>query len=162
MIDALARLRREDVPALELLFLQGVMAWVFSEENPGSDYNRSHASYLAGALFTGLDDAGNTSLSASPPETAKISAARDRVALGANALASYGEAGLDMLLEQRVLPAMVGELERCVGNQTQQGACTWTYALFAVAMGEGHDQDPDVVEGLIESFDAWSALLSQL
>jgi hypothetical protein len=27
-------------------------------------------------------------------------------------------------------------------------------------MGEGHDQDPDVMAGLLESFDAWSALLA--
>jgi hypothetical protein len=133
---------------------------VFSEDNPGAGYDRSHASALAGALFAGLDDADETSLSASPEETPTIARARDRLVNGANELASYGEAGLDILLEQRVIPAMIGELGRCAGDLTQQGACTWAYLLFAIAMGEGHDQDPDVMAGLLESFDAWSALLA--
>lgn len=67
-----------------------------------------------------------------------------------------------MLIEQRIVPAMVGELERSAGEPTTQGACAWTYLLYGVAMGEGHDQDEQVMAGLLESFDAWSAMLAAL
>ncbi len=65
-----------------------------------------------------------------------------------------------MLIEHRIIPAMIGELERTAGNPAQQGACTWAYLLYAVAMGEGHEQDEHVMAGLLKTFDAWNALLA--
>lgn len=161
MTNALARLTRDDVAGLECLALQEVMGWIFSEANPGADYGRHHASYLGGALFTGLDDAATISLSAQPEETAAIALSRDRLVGGAHELASHGEAGLDTLIEVRIIPAMIGELERSAGNPTQQGACTWSYLLCSVAMGERQDQDEQVMAGFLESFDDWSVLLAR-
>ncbi|PVZ08242.1 hypothetical protein [Actinomycetospora cinnamomea] len=160
MTDALARLAREDVPGMELLTLDAVMTWVFSDENPRESYDRSHASLLGGVLFTGLDDAATVALNDQPPETETIARARDRLVEGAHELASHGEAGLDMLIERRIVPATIGELERSVDSPTQQGACTWAYLLYAIAMGERQDQDEQIMAGIFESFDAWNALLS--
>ncbi len=76
---------------------------------------------LGGVLFTGLDDAATFQ----PPATETIARTRDRLNGGAHGLAFHGEEGFDMLIERRIVPGTIGELERSVGNPTQQGACTW-------------------------------------
>lgn len=160
LTDALGRLTRDDVPGMEFLVLQQVMGWIFSEDNPGAGYDRRHASLLGGALFAGLDDAATITLDDQPTETATIGRARDRLVEGAHELASHGEAGLDMVIEVRIIPAMLGELEPAADDRTLQGACAWAHLLYAIAMGERQDQDEQILAGFLESFDAWSALLA--
>lgn len=153
----LGSLTREQVPALEYVLIDCLATWLFSDANPGSDYDENVAAQVISVLFAAMSYAREIAPADAPLEDAPICAARDALIAGAHQL-SEGR-GVTVLIT-RVMPAMVGELEAHAGDPARQLYSAYYYLLLAVATGNGELGNSEVAEGLLTSFVAWDGLFA--
>ena len=94
----------------------------------------------------------------SPAASAAMPAARARVVDGAHELAADGWTGVSLIVS-RLMPAVLAELHNNANARGRQLRGTYSYLLYGVALGTGTEQDTAVLDGVIETFAGWDAIL---
>ena len=153
----LGALRRERVPALEFALIDGLTTWLFSDANPGADYDDDAAAQVISVLFGAMSDARDVEPAASPSDDDGVGTARDALVTGAHQL-SEGHGVTTLIM--RVMPAVVGELTAHAGDPAKQLRSAYFYLLLAVATGTAELGVPEVAEGLQASFAVWGGLFA--
>lgn len=155
VIDALGKIEVADMPALEVLVLDTVAAWMFSPENGGHSYSNHDASVLIQALFSALSNAKQFQPETSPATTEIVSRGRELFVHGAHQLAA--DAGGLTALITRLMPAMLGELDRHAGEPAMQAYWTYLYLLSAVMTGTARSMSEEAMESAMAIFAGWDA-----
>ncbi|MCD2197905.1 hypothetical protein LQ327_31500 [Actinomycetospora endophytica] len=153
----LGALGRERVPAFEYALIDGLAKWLFSDANPGADYDDDAAAQVISVLFGAFSDAHEIEPPTSPPDDDGVGTARDALVAGAHQL-SEGPGVTTLIM--RVMPAIKGELTAHTGDPGKQLHSAYFYLLLAVASGTGELGSPEVAEGLLASFTGWDGLFA--
>jgi hypothetical protein len=158
-IGALRHLSLNDMPGLEILLLDNLVAWARSADNPGHGYDEVHGELVVNALLSAVERAGSFRSSQAPPESADIVTARERTITGAHQLADADNALT--LLTTRLMPAAIGELRRNAGQPAAQAYWLYYHSLLTLASGTGDKADDTAMRGITETFDAWNGLMAE-
>jgi hypothetical protein len=153
----LGALRRERVPAFEYALIDGLATWLFSDANPGEDYDDDAAAQVISVLFGAMSDALEIEPVTSPSDDDGVGTSRDALVAGGHQL-SEGRGVTTLIM--RAMPAVVGELTTHAGNPGKQLHSAYFYLLLAVATGTSELGVPEVAEGLMASFTAWDGLFA--
>lgn len=157
VLDLLGSLSREDVPALEYVLIDCLATWLFSDANPGENYDEHLAAQVVSVLFTAMAHAHEVEPADAPTDDGPVGVSRGAVANGAYELAECRDI---TVLITRAMPAVIGELEKFAGDPARQLHSAYYYLLLAVATGTGELGDPQVAEGILTSFMAWDGLFA--
>ena len=158
MIAALQHLRLNDMPGLEMLLLDDLVAWTCSPDNPGHDYDEQHGAQVIVMLLSAVERAGSFRPTQTPPESTEITTAREKIVTGAHELSGAGN-GLT-LLNTRLMPAAIGELRRNASQPAAQAYWLYFYSLLVLASGTNAAADAAAMRGITETFDAWGKLIA--
>lgn len=157
-VAGLGALTREQIPALEILFLDAVAVQLMGPAHPEPPYTVEHGTVTAGHLLRAVTDAPLVTLDVVPPPTPGMVAARAAIEVGAHTFAGRGRAGVKHLVN-RFLGAAVGELEVHRGSPEAQTRSLFTYGLLAVASGPDNRVTPEAGDGIGEIFRGWDRLI---
>jgi hypothetical protein len=157
-LAALEALQLHQVPAVEVLLLDALAAYILSTTNPGEDYGSDHGVIVVGGLLSAVESAASYQPERMPPETPESSYMRSRFVAGAHEIAAEGDEGLGLLIS-RIMPAAIGELNRNAGDVTGQLYNTFLYAMFAVTGGQTGAQEEASMRGIMDVFAGWDALM---
>jgi hypothetical protein len=157
VIAALRRLSLSDMPSVEILLLDEIEAWIFSDSNPGYGYSEKHAAMVSCALLTAVERAGSFRSVQTPAESEEIVKSREKVIAGAHELAEADD-GLTLLLT-RLMPAATGELERNPGKPAAQAYWLYYYSLLMLAAGTSEAASVAAMRGIPATFDAWKGIM---
>lgn len=158
IVFGLKSLTAEEMPSLEIILLDAVAAWMFSDANPDDDYSEVHAGHLISTLFSAVEAARKFYPSQLPPPSPEITAARTGVVTGAHELAAAASAGVSLAVS-RLMPAMLAELQNNAGERAKQSHGVFVYLLYAIAVGTREEHDPAVLDGLTSTFTGWDTVL---
>jgi hypothetical protein len=146
------------MPSLEVLFIDQIVTWVLSSENPGQDYGEQHGGVVISKLFTAIEHAGEFRPAQLPVETEQIATARSAVVAGAHAIAE-AERGINLAIT-RIMPAVITELENNARNPGAQVYWLYFYSLLAISSGTTGRLSEPVARGVGETFNAWESLMA--
>jgi hypothetical protein len=146
------------MPAFEVLLLDDLAAYLMGAGPLESPYTAEHGSRVISALFGALINSSRYAPEQSPPVSESMLAARERFVEGAHGFAELGTAGVAKLVN-RLLPAILGELETHTGAPDQQAQSLFYYCLLAVESGPMNLLDPAAAEGSMELFAGWDRVL---
>jgi hypothetical protein len=155
-VEGLKRLTVRDVPALELIFLDGLAAHLIGPDAPVPPYTMEHGTAIASMLLRSVADAPNRDIGPAPEGGVPAAEpARVAVVAGARSLGARGGIGVHQLVT-RFLAASVGELERNQGEPEEQVRSLFYYGLLAVASGPENKTNAETAEGLEAAFQSWN------
>lgn len=157
-LQALAGLQLESVPAFEVLFLDDVAAYLMGAGPLEPPFTVEHGSRVVSALFRAMVNANRYEPEQVPAESEDIAESRAQLVLGAHRFAELGADGLARLVN-RLIPAILGELETHKDSPEQQARSLFYYSLLAVASGPGNLLSVQAAAGALETFHGWDALL---
>jgi hypothetical protein len=152
------KLTFEDMPSLEVLFIDMIGAWIFSPENPGQDYGEWHGSIAVALLLNAMRRAGEFRPARIPAESGLMATARRAVVAGVHEIAE-AEDGINLAMAE-IGPAMVEELEKNAGNPGGQIYSLYWYSLFMLSAGTMERISEPVARGIRETADAWNSLMA--
>ncbi|MDT7704941.1 MAG: hypothetical protein QOG20_548 [Pseudonocardiales bacterium] len=158
IVHGFKALTSEDVPGLEIMLIDAVADWLFSDANPGDGYGDEHAGHMVSTLFSAVESARTFQPAEQPEVTDVIAAARTRLVEGAHELANNGWPGVSLTVS-RLMPAMLAELQDNAGERGKQLHGVFVYLLYAVAAGTRDKHEPAVLEGLAATLVAWDTVL---
>jgi hypothetical protein len=156
-LHALAGLTLEAMPAFEVLFLDELAGYLMGAGPLEPPYTVEHGSRVVSVLFGSALNAGHFTPERVPAETPGILLARETVVQGAHAFAGKGVDGLAQLVN-RIIPAVLGELEIHKEDPAEQTRSLYYYALLAIASGPLNMMDEAAANGVMEAFGAWDGL----
>lgn len=157
-LEGLTSLTLEAVPGFEILLLDDLAAYLMGSGPLEPPYTVEHGSRVVSALFKAIANAGSYSPQDEPAATAAIVNARTQFVDGAHSFAANGVAGLSQLVN-RLIPAVLGELERNKEAPELQTCSLFYYAMLAVASGPKNLLTGDAADAMMDIFHAWDALL---
>jgi hypothetical protein len=146
------------MPSFEVLFIDEMGAWVLSSENPNRDYGERHGAQVISMLFNAIQRAGEFRPAQLPAESEHMAIARRAVVAGAHAIAE-AEDGITLALT-RLMPAVIGELEKNARNPGAQIYWLFFYSLLAISSGATEQLNEPVARGIGEMFDAWDSFMA--
>src|SRR5665647_1172630 len=144
----------ETMPAFEVLFLDDIAAYLMGPGPLEPPYTVEHGSRIVSALLGAIVNAARYTPEEAPALTPEISTARASFVQGAHDFAALGVDGLAQLVN-RLVPAVVGELEIHKEAPEQQTCSLFYYGLLAVASGPSNMLDEDAATGVMHIFRAW-------
>lgn len=153
-LNALARMDLQQMPGFEILFLDSLAAYAMGSGSLKQPYTVEHGSAVVGCLLRAMTDCAYYQPDRHPELGPDVETARERVVVGAHALAAQGWPGLHQLLS-RVLSASVGELEIHHGDPERQTRSLFRFGLLAVASGTTNLLSTDAANGIEQLFVAW-------
>lgn len=154
-VEGLARLSVDHMPAMELVYLDGLATHLFGADAPSPPYTIEHGTAIASLLLRAVTDAPAVDLGLEPDDRESTSAwAREAVVDGAHRLASRGGHGVHQLVT-RFLAAAVGELERHKEAPEAQVRSLFYYGLLAIASGPENKASAETAESVLAVFHAW-------
>lgn len=153
-LGALASLAIETMPAFEVLFLDDIAGYLMGAGPLGPPYTVEHGSRIVSALLGAMVNSARYTPEESPALTPEISTARASFVQGAHDFAAVGVDGLTQLVN-RLVPAVVGELEINKEAPEEQTCSLFYYGLLAVASGPSNVLDEDAADGVMHIFRAW-------
>lgn len=154
-VAGLSQLTNDAMPAMELLYLDGLAVHLLGPDAPAPPYTMEHAATIASLLLRAVADApvvGPDLESGEADET--TTAARDSVVDGAHRLARSGGRGAQRLVK-RFLPAAVGELEQHKECPEAQVRSLFYYGLLAIASGPENQTNAETSDGVLAAFSSW-------
>lgn len=155
-VEGLKRLTVRDVPALELIFLDGLAAHLLGPDAPAAPYTIEHGTAIASMLLRSVADAPARDIGPAPEGgVPEAEPARVAVVAGARRLAERGGIGVHQLVT-RFLAAAVGELERNQAEPEEQVHALFIYGLLAVASGPENQANAEIAGGLQAAFRSWN------
>lgn len=157
-LAGLAACRAEDVPALEIVYLDALAAYLMGNGPLPGPYTVEHGAQVVACLLSATTKAASYRPEQSPTVTEGVEAAREAVVDGAHAFAARGPAGLSQLVN-RLIQAAVGELERLSAEPEEQVRSLFRYGLLAVASGPANQLTVVAADGVSEVFAAWDELI---
>jgi len=158
MISYLANLAVEDLPSMEILFLNALGSWIFSSANPGDNYEEQHGGQVITALLEAAGQSSSFHPDQQPVSTPEIAAVRAEIANGAREIAA-AEGGLGMLIS-RLMPAAIGELNRLTGDPGSQSYWLYVYGMFMLAGGREGTQGNEPMRAIADTFAGWNTLMA--
>lgn len=156
-LHALASLSLEVMPAFEVLFIDDLAGYLMGAGPLSPPFTVEHGSRIVSALFGAMVNAPRYQPASMPEPTEGIVDARAAFVQGGHDLAGKGPAGLVQLLN-RLIPALLGELELQKDAPEEQTRSLFYYSLLAVASGPLNVLDQDAAAGVAELFTAWDAV----
>lgn len=159
-LTGLASMTIEAMPAFEVLLLDDLAAYLMGAGPLEPPYTVEHGSRVASALFGALVNSTGYTPAQMPPGTPEIENSRAHFVKGAHDLAARGAPGLTQLLN-RLIPAVIGELERNKETPELQTCSLFYYALLAVASGPQNMLAEDAAAGMMDIFRAWDELFGE-
>jgi hypothetical protein len=156
-LAGLAALRIEAMPAFEVLFLDDLAGYLMGAGALEPPYTVEHGSRVVSGLFAAIVNSMQYEPERFPEPTEGIELARKRFVQGAHDFAEQGAAGLAKLVN-RVIPAVLGELEIHKDAAEEQTRSLFYYSLLAVASGPLNLLAEDAAAGCLELFQAWDAV----
>ena len=157
-LAGLRALQLEQLPAVELLLMDDLAAFVMGAGPIPEPYTVEHGSRVVSALFGAIINAGAYTPEQAPEPSEALQSMRESFLLGAHNFAALGEAGLVKLVN-RLVPAAVGELEIHKADPAEQARSLFYYSLLAVASGPLNLLSEQAAAGAMESFVAWGEIL---
>lgn len=154
-VAGLTRLGLDTMPAMELIYLDGLAIHLLGPEAPAAPYTIEHGSAIVSQLLRAVNDAqlANLDLGSDDPDPGLIPA-RAAVVAGAHRLAGRGGHGVHQLVT-RFLAAAVGELERNQDEPEAQVRSLFYYGLLAVASGPENQANLETSESISAVFHDW-------
>ncbi|KRA38958.1 MULTISPECIES: hypothetical protein [unclassified Nocardioides] len=154
-VAGLSQLTPDAMPAMELLYLDGLAVHLLGPDAPAPPYTIEHGATIASLLLRALADAPVVELDLEPGDTDGATAtARAAIVDGAHRLARSGGLGAQRLVK-RFLPAAVGELEQHKEGPEAQVRSLFYYGLLAIASGPENQTNAETSDGVLASFRAW-------
>jgi hypothetical protein len=154
-VGGLTQLSLNAMPAMELIYLDGLAAHLLGPDAPVPPYTIEHGTAIASLLLRAVTDSPAVELDLEPEEHDPASApAREAVVDGAHRLASRGGHGVHQLVT-RFLAAAVGELEQHKEAPEAQVRSLFYYGLLAIASGPENKTNAETAEGVLAAFHAW-------
>ncbi|MGZ4561792.1 MAG: hypothetical protein ACXVXJ_12645 [Mycobacteriaceae bacterium] len=153
-LDGLATLTVEAMPGVEVLLLDDIASYVMGSGPLEPPFTVEHGTRVASALFGAIVNAPDYATVEAPAPTPEIENSRTHFVKGAHDFAAHGAGGLTQLVN-RLIPAVVGELERHKDAPEQQTCSLFYYAMLAVASGPQNMLAQDAAEGMMDIFRAW-------
>ena len=155
----LRNLSVQDMPGLEILFLDELTAWAFSIGNPGRDYDERHGSVVVAGLFRAMEHSRAFRPARPPAESGQIAAARQRVVAGAHEFAAAPD-GLAHLIAA-LAAAVARELENNAGRPAAQAYWLYHYCLVILSGGMTGRTESGTLEGITAVYRAWEQQAEQ-
>jgi hypothetical protein len=159
-LQGLVSLRLEAMPAFEVLFLDDIAGYLMGSGPLAPPYTVEHGSRVVSALFGAVLNSGHYVPAAAPVPTPEIATAREHLVQGAHDFGARGLAGLTQLVN-RIVPAVLGELEMHKEAPEQQTCSLFYYSLLAVASGPANTLAEDAAAGVMHLFRAWDEVFGQ-
>jgi hypothetical protein len=159
-LEGLRALTVEAMPAVEVLLLDDLAAYIMGAGPLMPPYTIEHGSRVVSALLGAIVNSTAYEPGDAPTVTDEIALARGSVVQGAQQFAERGVDGLNQLAG-RLIPAAVGELELHKGAPEQQTLSLFYYAMIAVASGPMNLMAPDAADGVAHVFRAWDAVFGR-
>ncbi|GAA3671788.1 hypothetical protein GCM10022237_34320 [Nocardioides ginsengisoli] len=155
----LAHLSVELMPAMELLYLDGLAAHLLGPEAPAPPYTIEQGTTIASLLLRAVNDAPAVGPDLAPDDDPRAAdPGRRAVVGGAHRLAQRGGLGAHRLVA-RLLPAAVGELESHQDAPEAQVRSLYYYGLMAIASGPENQASAETSASVLATFHAWEARL---
>jgi hypothetical protein len=154
----LAHLSVDVMPAMELLYLDGLAAHLLGPRPPVPPHTIEHGTTIVSLLLRAVNDAPAVSPDLGPGEDHAARPGREAVVSGAHRLALRGGIGVHQLVS-RFLPAAVGELEAHKDAPEVQLRSLHHYGLLAIASGPENQSSPETAESLLAAFCGWEERL---
>lgn len=154
-VAGLTRLSLDTMPAMELIYLDGLAIHLLGPEAPEAPYTIEHGSAIVSQLLRAVNDAqlANLDHGSDDPDPLLVPA-RAAVVDGAHRLAGRGGHGVHQLVT-RFLAAAVGELERNQEEPEAQVRSLFYYGLLAVASGPENQANLETSESISAVFNDW-------
>jgi hypothetical protein len=156
-LHGLARLGIEAMPAFEVLFLDDLAGYLMGAGPIEPPYTVEHGSRVVSALLGAVVNSAGYTPEREPEPTPRIVEARAAFVQGGHELAGKGTAGLAQLVN-RLIPAVLGELETHKSAADEQTRSLFYYSMLAVASGPLNVLDQDAAAGVQELFLAWDGV----
>lgn len=154
-VGALSALNVDVMPAMELIYLDGLAVHLLGPDAPQPPFTIEHGSAIASLLLRAVKDSTAVEMGLEPggadPATAP---AREAVVAGARGLAERGGHGVHQLVT-RFLAAAVGELEQQKESPEAQVRSLYYYGLLAIASGPENKSTGETAESVLATFHAW-------
>lgn len=153
-VGGLARLSVDDMPAMELIYLDALAVHLLGADAPVPPYTIQHGTAVASMLLRAVTDSAGTDLALEPDDgDLHAAVARSAVVDGAQRFAGRGGHGVHQLVT-RFLAAAVGELER-IKDPEAQVRSLFHYGLLAIASGPENQASVEISDSVLASFHAW-------
>ena len=154
-VEALSALNLDVMPAMELIYLDGLAVHLIGSDAPTPPYTIEHGSAIASLLLRAVKDASAVEIGLEPNGTDPATAsAREAVVAGAHRLAERGGHGVHQLVT-RFLAAAVGELDQQKASPEAQVRALYYYGLLAIASGPENKSSGEIAESVLATFHAW-------
>lgn len=157
-LEALKSVDAERLPGFEILYLDELAVMLLGPSPLAAPYTVEDGTKVVGALLRSLANAAYYQPAPAPAQTPAIAAARQQVLAGSHAFATRRLPGLNQLV-QRVVGAVVGELEVNKDAPVHQVRSLFTYGLLALASGPHNLLAAEPGDGCAELFQAWDRLI---
>lgn len=146
------------MPAFEILLIDELAAYVMGSGPLAGPYTVEHGSRVLSALFGAVINSDAYSPDQVPEASPEMERARVAFVDGAHAFAALSGPGLAQLAN-RLIPAVLGELEIHKDSPEEQTRSLFYYSILAVASGPLNLLAEDAANGVSELFQAWDAVL---
>lgn len=155
-LAALAGLNLEQMPSFEIIYLDSVAVYTMSSGPLEQPFTVEHGSYVVSCVLRAMADSARYRPERHPEVGPDADFARDRVVTGAHALAAKGWPGLRQLVN-RLVPAVIGELELHHESPEQQSQSLFRFGLLAVASGTANLVSSQAADGIEQLLVGWDA-----
>ncbi|SDJ25491.1 hypothetical protein SAMN04488074_101905 [Lentzea albidocapillata subsp. violacea] len=159
-LNGLSALSVDTMPAVEVLLLDDIAAYLMGSGPLQPPYTVEHGSRIVSGLFGAIVNAASFTPAQVPAPTSEIKIAREQVVRGAHDFAGRGVDGIGHLTN-RLIPAVLGELETYQASPEKQTCLIFYYALLAVASGPRNLLDDESAIGVMQIFEGWDQALGQ-
>lgn len=154
-LEGLSRLHVDAMPAMELLYLDGLAAHLLGKDAPTPPYTIEHGATIVSILLRAVTDSPAVDPGLEPDDADLASIpAREAVVDGAHRLGARGGPGVHQLVT-RLLTAAVGELELHKETPEVQVRSLFHFGLLAIASGPENKTNAETSEGVLATFDTW-------
>jgi hypothetical protein len=154
-VEGLARLSMDAMPALELLFLDGLAVQLLGPEAPEPPYTIEQGTAVASLLLRAVADSTGLDVGIEPGhEDEALAAGREAIVEGAHRFGTRGGHGVHQLVN-RFLAAAVGELESHKDEPEAQVRALFYYGLMALASGPENQSNSETAESVLAAFHLW-------
>lgn len=154
-LGGLRRLSVQNMPSMELVYLDALAAHLLGADAPEPPYTIEHGSRIVSLLLRALTDATAVDLDLEPDDSeGALGDAREAVVDGAHRFAHRGGPGVHQLVS-RFLAAAVGELEQHKAEPEFQVRSLFYFGLLAIASGPENQTNGETAESVLTAFEMW-------
>lgn len=159
-LRGLAAMTLQAMPSLEVLFLDDLAAYLMGSGPLEEPYTIEHGSHVLSLLLGAVVNSPHYQPAETPAVTDEMLVARESFVRGAHDFAGRGAKGLIQLVN-RLVPAIVGELEIQKEAPEAQTSQLFHYGMLAVASGPANSLSDEAAAGFRQILSGWDGLFGQ-